>query len=354
MKRTILFAGGGTMGPVTPLLAVLRRMKQLDPELSFAWAGTADGPERGLIETEGIPFYPIPVAKLPRYPTVRWLTWPVAYLRARIAAWNLLRTKRPSLVVAAGGFTQVPIMAAARWRRIPCAIHQLDAEPGLSNKRVAKMCRSVTTSFPYDFDVFDDVETTRVPTPCRFDPESMPSRTDAAKRFGLQPEKPILFVVGGGTGAAALNDATWKTKSRLLRDMQIIHATGKGKATVLTQDAGYVMREFLDEEDIKHAYAAADLVVSRAGMGGLSDLACLSKPAIFVPIPKSHQEQNVIKLPVAVVEQKEQFEETLQQKILHLLSDADARQALGIKLHDALPTDDGSELARRWMGLMET
>ncbi len=352
MKRTILFTGGGTMGPVTPLLAVLRRMKAQDPSLSCVWAGTPTGPERPLIESEGIPFFSIPVAKLPRYPSLRWMTWPFAYAHARIAAWALIRREKPSLVVGAGGFTQVPVMSAARWRHIPCAIHQLDAEPGLSNTRVARICQSVTTSFAYDFDLFHPVNAVQAATPCRFANVSLPTREAGASYFGLQPQKPIVLVIGGGTGAAALNDATWNIKHELLQDAQIIHATGAGKASIRVEEPGYVMREFLDERDMQHAFAAADLVVSRAGMGSISELACLSKAAIFVPIPNSHQEQNVMKLPCAVVEQRGQFAEALQKKILHLLSDELARRELGQKLHDAFPTDDGSELAKIWMAIV--
>lgn len=346
-KRTILFVGGGTMGPVTPLIAVARRMKALDSSLSFAWAGTPNGPEQPVIEAEGISFYSVPIAKIARHPSTTWLTWPWRYVMAGVTAWNIVRKVQPILVVSAGGFTAVPIIRSAVRRSIPCAIHQLDAEPGLSNVLVAKRCVSVTTSFEYDFDPFDGVTSTRIATPCRFAGSSVPQREDAAKRFGLQPEKPIVLIVGGGTGATTLNEAVWKMKSTLLKTTQIIHSTGKGKALIFSEDPGYVMREFFDEDQLRYAYAAADLVVSRAGIGGISDLACLSKPAIFVPIPKSHQELNVKKLPCAVVEQGEGFSERLQNKILSLLQDDESRRALGTKLHDAFPTDNGTELAKR-------
>ncbi|MEO5927437.1 MAG: glycosyltransferase [Patescibacteria group bacterium] len=349
---TILFVGGGTMGPVTPLIAVFRRMKGMRPDLQFAWAGTPDGPERAVVEAEGIMFYAVPVAKLPRHPSFSWLTWPFSYLRAGAVARSIMKKTNPSLVASAGGFTAVPVMRAARDQKIPCVIHQLDAEPGLSNKAVAQFASKITTSFAYDVPPFKNKETERVATPTRFAGVTVPSRQDAAHAFGLLTEKPIIFIVGGGTGAVAINEAIWKTKEDLIQGAQIIHATGKGKASVSVTEAGYVMREFLDEKEILNAYAAADLVVSRAGIGGISDLACLSKPTIFVPIPKSHQELNIAKLPCAFIDQGEGFSERLRDRILSFLRDKEAREALGPKLHAAFPTDDGTALAERWLKLL--
>lgn len=341
------------MGPVTPLIAVARQMKKMRPEIEFAWAGTPDGPERPVIEAEGIAFYPVPVAKLPRHLSIRWLTWPFAYLAAGIAARRIIKDTKPSLVASVGGFTAVPVMRAARAKAIPCAIHQLDAEPGLSNKAVASFATLVTTSFAYDVPPFKNVTAERVATPTRFAGVTVPMREAAAASFGLRPEKPIIFVVGGGTGATTLNEAVWKVKEELIQDAEIIHATGKGKANVAVTEAGYVMREFLDEKEILNAYAAADLVVSRAGIGGISDIACLSRPALFIPIPNNQQTLNVAKLPCAYIEQGEGFSGRLKDRILSFMRDKEAREALGPKLHEAFPTDDGSALAEKWLSLLK-
>lgn len=342
------------MGPVTPLIAVARQMKKMRPELEFAWAGTADGPERPVIEAEGIPFFSVPVAKIPRHPSIKWLTWPFAYLAAGMASRRIIRETQPSLVASVGGFTAVPVMREARSKKIPCVIHQLDAEPGLSNKAVASFATLVTTSFSYDVPPFKDVVTEQVATPTRFANAILPTREQAAASFGLRPEKPILFFVGGGTGATSLNEAVWRIKEALITDAEIIHATGKGKASVAVMEAGYVMREFLDEKEILNAYVAADLVISRAGIGGISDVACLSRPALFVPIPNNQQLMNVARLPCAYIEHGEGFPERLRDRILSFIKDTEARDAMGPKLHEAFPTDDGTALATRWLDILDT
>ncbi|MBU1033189.1 MAG: glycosyltransferase [Patescibacteria group bacterium] len=352
---TILFTGGGTMGPVTPLIAVLRQMKKKRPDLEFAWAGTPNGPEQNVLEKEEIPFFEIPVAKVPRYPSLRWITWPLDFWRAHLSSKRIIAKIKPSLVVSAGGFTGVPIFKAAWLKEIPCAIHQLDAEPGLANKTVAALCQSVTTSFEYDFLPFKDVRSWQVATPCRFANSIPPTKHDAATFFGLDPERPIVLIVGGGTGAKYLNDGVWKCLGDLLRLTQIIHLTGKGKGRSQypgRRSQDYVAHEFLDENQMLKAYAAADLVVSRAGMGGIADLVCLEKPAILVPIPNSHQVNNVRRVPFAVVMQGNDFSERLKKQIEYFLKDEGAREELKQKVSTAMPVDDGSALAWVWLKLL--
>ncbi|MFH1078102.1 MAG: glycosyltransferase [Patescibacteria group bacterium] len=350
---TVMFVGGGTMGPVTPLIAVMREMRRRQPDLLFAWAGTPDGPERDVLAREHVDFYPISVAKLDRHPSISWLTWPSRYFKARREAWDVIEHVKPSLVASAGGFTGVPVIKAAVKHGVACAIHQLDAEPGLSNKAVASRCGSVTTSFRYDVQPFFGVKSDRVPTPCRFSHVTLPSREEAAKAFLLDPKLPIVFIVGGGTGAKAVNEAVWSVLDRLLDVTQVIHMTGKGKGNGLRKP-GYVQTEFQDEIGMLNAYTAADLVVSRAGIGSISELAALSKPAIFVPIPGSHQERNTNKIVVETVKQDApDFPERLLAKIAEGLHDEECRTKCAKRLHEGFPTDDGSALAERWLKLLD-
>ena len=353
--KTILFAGGGTLGPVTPLLAVARRMKKMDSSVDFAWAGTQEGPEREVVERERIPFSAIPTAKLPRYFSFEIFSWPSRYFAARRAAGELLDRVKPSLVVGAGGFTQVPVIIEAAKRKIPCAIHQLDAEPGLSNRAIAKKCVSVTTSFAYEQSPFGSKKTERTATPCRFAGVRMPDRHAGAERFFLDPNKQTVFAFGGGTGSIAINDALRQMKSRLLPNIQIIHQTGKGKRLHDAPERGYAVSELFDEQDMLFAYAAADVVVCRAGLGTFSDLATFQKAAISTPIPGSQMEQNIAALKEGIfpLTQSDHFVDDLYAAIMQLLGDENRRVFLGKTLHALLPTDDGSALAEKWLSLLK-
>jgi UDP-N-acetylglucosamine--N-acetylmuramyl-(pentapeptide) pyrophosphoryl-undecaprenol N-acetylglucosamine transferase len=352
----ILFAGGGTLGPVTPLLAVADRLRETDDALKCFWVGTDSGPERTLVEANGIPFTSIPIAKLPRYLTPKLFTLPFDWVKARKAAAQLLDTLRPNAIVAAGGFTAVPVIQEAYHRRIPCLTHQLDAQPLLSNRLVVRHCRYVTTSFPYDRNPFPHAQAMyQVPTPVRFMPEDLPSRTAACLFFGFDPSKPVLFVIGGGTGSIALNEALWRIENVLPEDVQIIHSTGRGKGMAFEATRGaYAQQEFFDGDQLRLAYAASDLIVSRAGFGTISECAALSKPMILIPLPDSPQLKNVSELDGCVVPvyQTKSIQTMLRRMITTLLEDDGLRKDFGSHLHDRIPTDRGEALAHLVRSMM--
>jgi len=343
------------LGPVTPLLAVMRRMREMRPEIEFSWIGTPQGPEASLVEAEGVAFHSLPVAKLARYPSKNWLTFPFDYLKALDAAKRILQHEKPSAVFSAGGFTQVPVIRAAAKIGIPCAVHQLDYAPLLSNKAVARQCRMLTSSFEYPSPQFGGVKAIRVSTPCRFANVPTPERAEAAEALGLDPDKATVFVTGGGTGALALNKAILEVMDELLGHAQILHLTGRGKMGEVVERPGFKTLEFLDETGMLNAYSASDVVVSRAGFGSLSEMAALSKPVIVVPLPRSPQEENARALTdaVSVVHQDLGFADTLKTQILKMLSDSQKRDKMGRNLHQRLQTDNGQELAEKWLGLLE-
>lgn len=331
----IAFAGGGSLGPVTPLLAVAKAIKR--EGVDFIWFGTVDGPERALIEKEGIHFFPITVAKLPRYPDKRWLTFPFDMMKAMREAREVLSKEKPDAVVSAGGFTAVPVIREASKMGIPCAIHQLDALMSWSNRIVERHCVSRTTSFARDgYDL--------IATPSRFSLSDLPE-----KRVGT---KPMVLVVGGGAGAGALNAAISSNLDRWLGFVDVMHATGAGKKGDLKDREGYTVKELFDQNEMKRALADADLVITRAGIGSLSDIASCKKPAIVVPIPDGQQTKNAevfhaAKAALYVKQHQEDFAGVLLSVAKHVLADNVEIQRLGETAHEFFPTDDGSELAER-------
>jgi UDP-N-acetylglucosamine--N-acetylmuramyl-(pentapeptide) pyrophosphoryl-undecaprenol N-acetylglucosamine transferase len=351
----IVFVGGGSLGPVTPLLAVARVLKKQEKAIKFAWIGTPDGPERGLIEKEQIPFFGLGVAKWPRYPSFQWFTFPFQWLQARLRAKELMQRLHPSALLTAGGFTAVPVVQAAAAKGIPCVTHQLDFEPGLTNRLIAGQCVSVTTSFEYAQRPFGDRVTDEpLPTPVRYTLRDLPDRTSAARAFGLNPHQSILLVYGGGQGAEALNQFIERTLDTWLRFTQIIHVTGQRKAEHLQrkQRHGYVVRPLLQADEMLQAHAAADVEVIRGGIGGLSEVAALKKAALVVPMPGSHQEANARAFEeqsaVLVFDQTSpSFDDDVLTSVKLLLQDRSERIAMGERAHAFFATDDGTTLAKR-------
>lgn len=334
------------MGPVTPLIAAHKALKIRHADASFCWFGTDTGPEKPVIEALGIPFFEIPTAKLPRYPSKQWLTWPIDLYRAIASAKRYLERERPDVVIGAGGFTAFPVSFAARRLGIPVVLHQLDVQPGLTNKLVAPLATSITSSFAYKTSPFIGAKKIHhIATPVRFTNERM-TREAAAQTFALDPVKPIALIIGGGTGAQAINQAFLEKQASWFKDMQVIHVSGKGKKAA---DSSY---EFLDAERMLAAYVAADVIVSRAGLGALSEIVAMRKPCIIVPIPASQQEANAKAFADAdaaiVLDQRAPgFASMLHACVLALIQRPQDAQKLVAQYPSVFMTDGGEALADR-------
>lgn len=351
---TILGVGGGSLGPVTPLLATWQALKRLHPEAKLVWIGTPNGPEGPLLTSLKIPFSPLPVAKLPRYPSVRWLTFPFDFLTAKHQAKKLLDRYQPNVIMNAGGFTALPVISEAAKRGIPCVTHQLDVEPGMTNKKVARLCKRVTTSFEYERPPFGDhVSDEPIATPTRFHLKHLPSKAEALRAFHFEKTKPVILIIGGGTGSLFLNELVHRNLKSWLPFAQVLHSVGTGKATYLAEDnkqKGY-HGVVLFEKDMATAYAAADAVIVRAGIGTLSEVAALKKSAIVIPLEGTHQEANAQAFEnqgaAIVMHQKQKDIDTHLQKTLELLvHDQNLRREMGERAHTFFPTDDGTAFAK--------
>lgn len=280
MKRVVL-TGGGTAGHVTPNLALLPHLKEKGCEVSYI--GSYDGIEKGLLEAAKIPYYGISSGKLRRYFDVKNFSDPFKVLKGFFEARRLLRKLKPDVVFSKGGFVSVPVVLAAKTRRIPCIIHESDITPGLANRICIPMARKVCANFPETMKYLPAEKAVLTGTPIR--EELFRGNRIAGLDFcGFTANKPVIMIVGGSTGAAALNEAVRNLLPTLLRDYQIIHLCGKGKAAKEYDGAeGYRQFEYVSKE-MKDLFAAADLVISRAGANSICELLALRKPHILVPL----------------------------------------------------------------------
>lgn len=288
----ILFAGGGTLGSVSPLIAVYQALKQAGHTVEVLWLGTAKGPEREVVIGQGIAFQPIVAPKLRRYFDWRTLIMPLPLTAGVVQALAAIRRFAPDVIVTAGSFVAIPVGIAARLRRVPLLIHQQDVLPSLTNRVLAPLASWITVTFATSLGAFPARKTTLTGNPVRSD-RQLTHRNAALQSFQFSPAVPTLLVLGGGTGAAALNQLVITSLPSLVEFCQVIHLTGRGKMAVVAEHPRYRAFEFLGAE-MSAAYAAADLVVSRAGMSVLAELSALGKPAVLVPIPHSHQAANAV------------------------------------------------------------
>lgn len=276
----ILFAGGGTMGSVSPLLAVVPHLQKDGHTLQFV--GTYTGPEKPFIEKAGVPFTPIVAPKFRRYLTWRHLLLPFELLIAVLQAAIVLLRFRPDVIVSAAGFVAVPLVWVGWLFRIPALIHQQDIQPSLSNKLMQPFAKKITVAFEESLKHFPKDKTVLTGNPVR-------DLTPTTHEFGdLDADYPTVLIFGGGTGAQAINQLV---SEELCEFANVIHITGKGRGGGHITHPHYHAYEILREE-MKEALHVADVVVARAGIGTITELAALGKPAIIIPMPNTHQELN--------------------------------------------------------------
>lgn len=295
MPHHILFTGGGTLGPVTPLLSVVAQWRKRDPDVRCSWIGTPQGPERLLIEGAKIPFFTLSAPRMNRFRKWTYLFIPFHLAWSVGKATRMLKEMKPDMVFSAGAYVSIPVVLVAWCMRIPVWVHELDVRPGIANRVMALFARRISTTWSVSAESYSKKKTSIVGAMVRSS-LALGDRVSARDRYGLRPDLPTVLILGGGTGASSLNEAMLVIAEDILRVANVIHLTGRGKmlpALQAFQEQGknYTALEFL-HEGIADAYAAADIVVARAGMGTISELVALGKSSIIIPLPGSQQEEN--------------------------------------------------------------
>lgn len=285
-------AGGGTAGHTSPLLATADALCRRDPEALVTALGTARGLEVRVVPEAGYPLELVPPVPLPRSLSKDLLGVPSRLRAAARAALEVVDRVQPDVVVGFGGYVSVPAYLAARRRRLPLVVHEGNALPGLANRLGARLTPHVATSFPGT-----ELRHGRyLGLPIRrmistLDRDAM--RAEARAAFGLDPDTPTLLVTGGSQGARRLNETVAAVQAALAAaGVQVLHVVGPaGLADVQpgAEDPAYVVCPYLDRMDL--AYAAADLVVCRAGANTVTEVAAVGLPAVFVPLPIGNGEQ---------------------------------------------------------------
>lgn len=280
MKK-ILLTGGGTAGHVTPNLALVPYLKEAGFEIEYI--GSYDGIEKQLVEAAGIPYTGISSGKLRRYLDVKNLTDPFRILKGLHEARGYMKKHKPDVVFSKGGFVAVPVVLAANECHIPVVIHESDLSPGLANKLSIPKATKVCYSFPETAKYLTRYESIHTGLPVR-DELKAGSKAEGLSICGFTADKPVLMVIGGSLGSLAVNEAVRTSLDDLLSSFNIIHVCGKGKTdSSLEGKNGYRQFEYVGEE-LPHMFAAADLIISRAGANVINELAAICKPAILIPL----------------------------------------------------------------------
>lgn len=280
MKKIIL-TGGGTAGHVTPNLALIPSLKEHGYDIRYI--GSYQGIERKLIEEANIPYDGISSGKLRRYFDLKNFSDPFRVVKGYGEALKLLKKYKPDVVFSKGGFVAVPVVLAAKHHKIPVIIHESDMTPGLANKLCIPSAKKVCCNFPETLNYLPAEKAVLTGSPIR--KELLEGdRLSGLQYTHLSANQPIIMVIGGSLGSVTVNTAVRSILNKLLEQFQIIHICGKGNLDEsLIGIQGYVQYEYVDAP-LKHLFAAADLVLSRAGANSICEILALRKPNILIPL----------------------------------------------------------------------
>ncbi len=280
MKRIIL-TGGGTAGHVTPNIALLPSLKEagFEPE----YIGSYDGIEKKLIEEFEIPYHGIATGKFRRYADVKNLTDPFKVIKGYGEAVKLMKELKPDIVFSKGGFVSVPVVLAAKKCKIPVISHESDMTPGLANKIAKPAATRICCNFPETVSLLPKNKAVLTGTPIRQE-LLQGSRLTGLDFCGFNSSRPVIMVVGGSTGAVHVNNAVRAILPNLLEEFQVVHLCGKGKLDEnFNHTKGYIQFEYVNKE-LRDVFAAADIVISRAGANAICELLALRKPNLLIPL----------------------------------------------------------------------
>jgi UDP-N-acetylglucosamine--N-acetylmuramyl-(pentapeptide) pyrophosphoryl-undecaprenol N-acetylglucosamine transferase len=349
----VLMAGGGTAGHTSPLLATADALRRLDPAVEVTALGTPRGLEVRVVPEAGYSLELVPPVPLPRSMSADLFRVPGRLRGAVTAALEVLDRLRPDVVVGFGGYVSVPAYLAARRRRLPIVVHEGNALPGIANKLGARMTTHVATSFPsteirhgryLGLPIRRMISTLDRPT----------LRAEGRAAFGLDPDRPTVLVTGGSQGARRLNGSVAAAQPALAAaGVQVLHVAGpQGEVSVTTQPGQppYVVVPFVDRMDL--AYAAADLVVCRAGANTVTEVAAVGLPAVFVPLPIGNGEQALNARPVVdaggglLVDDRALTAEWVTATVPDLAADRARLAAMSTAAAGLIPRDADEKLAR--------
>jgi len=290
----VILAGGGTLGSVSPLIAIYQKLKKQNNSLEFLFVGTKNGPEGEFVGRYDLPYRFIAGGKFRRYFSLWNLVDIFNVKLGFIQSFFILKRFKPDVIISAGSFVAVPLIWASALFKIKVILYQPDLKVGLSNKLCQKFAFRIFTAFPETVKDFPADKAEYLGSLLR-------QEIAQVLPFATNNQQPIILVLGGGTGSAFINQFIFQLLPELTGKYRVIHVTGHNKNTETrnpkpetntnVQNLNYQKFELL-RNNYYQTIADADLVISRAGVSTLMELSYFGKPVILIPLPDSAQEQN--------------------------------------------------------------
>jgi UDP-N-acetylglucosamine--N-acetylmuramyl-(pentapeptide) pyrophosphoryl-undecaprenol N-acetylglucosamine transferase len=302
----ILMSGGGTGGHIFPAIAIANGLKNRLKKVEILFVGAKGRMEMEKVPQAGFPIEGLNISGIQRRLTIKNLTFPLKLLQSLVKARRIVKQFVPHAVVGTGGYASGPLLKAAAAAGFPTLILEQNSYPGITNRWLAKSVDVICTAYEGMEKYFPAEKIVVTGSPIRKNIlELQVSKSEARRFFGLEEDRKTLLIVGGSQGARKINEAVAQNVEQLLATgMQIIWQTGKPSLLMAERSLlnakfrnRVVVKDFIYEMD--KAYAAADVVVSRAGAIAIAEIVQVGKPAVFIPLPSAaedHQTHNAMAL----------------------------------------------------------
>lgn len=337
----VVISGGGTGGHIFPAIAIADALKRRYPQAEILFIGAKDRMEMDRVPKAGYPIEGLWISGFKRELSIDNLSFPFKLISSMCKARKILKRFRPDVVIGVGGFASGPTMKTAASMRIPIVIQEQNSFPGVTNKIVAKKAEKICVAYDNMDKWFPEDRIVLTGNPLRNNIKPLDGkRSEGVEFFGLNPDKKVILLVGGSQGALGINKGiSAKLDAFVGNDCQMIWQTGKhyyDRAVKEVEEKGLQDRikctVFIDRMDL--AYAAADVVISRAGAMSISELSLLNKAVVFVPLPtaaEDHQTKNAQRLvdaDAAMIVKNNETEEKLLHVVFELLDDEDRQSKM--------------------------
>jgi len=349
----IIISGGGTGGHIFPAVAIANALKKMDPAIEILFVGANGRMEMDKVPQAGYKIIGLDIQGIQRKAVWKNLLFPIKLLASLNKAASIIKDFKPDAAVGVGGYASGPLLYAAALRGVPTLIQEQNSYAGVTNKWLSKKAKKICVAFDEMDKFFPADKIVKTGNPVRKQSvETSGKLEDALKEFNLSPNKKTILVTGGSLGARTLNQSVLAGLDKLIAaDMQFIWQTGKVYYNGIIERLGenyhpnVRILEFLNRMDL--AYAAADIIISRAGAGTIAELCIIGKPVILVPSPnvaEDHQTKNALALVqtnAAVFVADKDAPEQLIPKALELLKDREQQATLSANISKlALPNAD--------------
>lgn len=336
----IIISGGGTGGHIFPAISIANALRRMRPDCEILFVGATGRMEMEKVPAAGYKIVGLNISGIQRGSIVKNLGLPFKVLGSVQKALQLIRDFKPDVVVGVGGYASGPILFAASLKNIPYLIQEQNSYAGITNKWLGKKAAKVCVAFDNMEQFFPPYSLLKTGNPVRKDVVNILNKHHhGAEMLKLDPLKRTILVTGGSLGAGTLNKSIEKHLPEIIAaDVQVVWQTGKFYYKGIIERLGLDYHpnvrilEFLNKMDM--AYAAADLIISRAGAGTIAELCLIKKPVILVPSPnvaEDHQTKNAMALvekQAALLINDRSAEDTLVSEALLLLNDEDRMEKL--------------------------